>query len=137
MNNLKSVLVFCFLQLIVSLLIFSCKKGPGEGGRSSIKGRVYSVNYNSGMTVPQDSGYLGAQKVYIIYGDETAVGEDQDTNPDGSYEFLYLRKGTYKVYTYSKTMPNHLDSAVIQTSEIAARKQTVELPDFKIRTNKN
>ena len=121
----------------ITLLYGSCKKGPGEGGQASIKGKVYTVNYNSTMTVAQDSGYLGGQKVYIIYGDETAVGKSQDSNNDGSFEFTYLRKGKYTVYTYSKTSPNHLDSAVIQAAEITDKKQALELPDFMIKTNKN
>ena len=89
------------------------------------------------MTVPQDSGYLGAQKVYIIYGDETAVGKSQDSNSEGAFEFSYLRKGKYKIYVYTKVAPNQLDSAVVQTGEITDRKQVLVLPDFKIKTNKN
>ncbi len=123
------------LAIIVSL--FSCKKGPGDGGRASIKGKVFTVNYNSSFTVPQDSGYLGGQKVYIIYGDETAVGDNQDSNADGAFEFNYLRKGKYKVYVFTKTLANHLDSAVVQEVDITDRKQTVELQDFKIKTSKN
>ena len=119
------------------LFSFSCKKGPGQGGRASIKGKVYTVNYNSAMTAAIDSGYLGGQKVYIIYGDENSVGDNQDTKNDGTFEFTYLRKGKYTVYTYSKTQPNHLDSAAVQSVEISDKKEVKELPDFKIKTNKN
>ena len=135
MKRRTIIISICFFA--ISMLYYSCKKGPGQGGRASIKGKIYSVNYNAIMTVPQDSGYLGAQKVFIIFGDETAVGDNQDTNPDGSCEFTYLRKGKYKIYTYSKTLPNHLDSAVIQQVEITSNKQMLELPDFRIKTNKN
>lgn len=130
------VSLISFVSLI-SIFIFSCKKGPGEGGRANIKGKVYTVNYNSQMTVVTDSGYVGGQKVYILYGDETAVGKSQDTNNEGTYEFSYLRKGKYKVYVYSKIAANQLDSAVVQEGEITASKQALELPDFKIKTNKN
>lgn len=125
--------------LIITMIVFfsACKKGPGEGGRASIKGKVFTVNYNSSFTVPQDSGYLGGQKVYIMYGDETAVGDDQDTNNEGAFEFRFLRKGTYKVYVYTKTLANHIDTAIVQQIEISDRKQTVELPDFRIKTSKN
>ena len=126
-----------FLNIIVLISLFSCKKGPGDGGRASIKGKVFTVNYNSSFTVPQDSGYLGAQKVYIIYGDETAVGDNQDTNNEGAFEFKFLRKGKYKVYVYTKTMANHIDSAVVQDVEITEAKQIVEIPDFRIKTAKN
>jgi hypothetical protein len=132
----KIISLISFISLI-SLIAPSCNKGPGEGGRASITGKVYAVNYNAAMTIPTDSGYIGGQKVFIIYGDETAVGDNQDTNPDGSYEFQFLRKGKYKVYVYTKVKQNHLDSAVIQNVEITERKQTVTLPDFRIKTNKN
>jgi len=125
------------ITLFGIFMLFSCKKGPGDGGRASIKGKVFTVNYNSSFTVPQDSGYLGAQKVYIIYGNETAVGDNQDTNNDGSFEFNFLRKGKYKVYVFTKTLTNHLDSAVVKEVEITDRTQTVEIPDFKIKTSKN
>jgi hypothetical protein len=129
----SSTLVLIFM----SIFFFSCKKGPGVGGRATIQGKIYTVNYNSTMTVAQDSGYLGGQKVYIVFGDETAVGDNVDTDNNGSFEFQYLRKGSYKVFTYSKTFPNHLDSAVVQSTEITDRKQEVVLSDFRIKTNKN
>lgn len=125
------------LLVVVTIIVSGCKKGPGEGGRASIKGKVYTVNYNSAMVLPLDSGYLGGQKVHIIYGDETIVGDDQDTNPDGAFEFQYLRKGKYKLYVYTKIAPNTIDSAVVQEVEITKGKQILELPDFHIRTNKN
>ena len=133
---MRKFISFISLVALVSFLA-SCKKGPGEGGRASITGKVYTVNYNSVMTVPVDSGYLGGQKVYIIYGDETAVGKSQDTNKEGGFEFSYLRKGKYTVYVYTKIGPNQLDSAVVQTGEITDKKQILELPDIKIKTNKN
>jgi len=138
MKHMKKVSKFLMLIMCVTLLLSSsCKKGPGEGGQASIKGKVYAVNYNAAMTLPYDSGYLGRQKVYIIYGDETAVGDNQDSNPEGAFEFKYLRKGTYKVYVYTKVKQNCLDSAVVQPVEITEKKQTVELPLFKIKTSKN
>lgn len=125
------------LTIVGIFIINSCKKGAGEGGRASIKGKVFSTNYNSSFSLAQDSGYLGGQKVYIIYGDEIAVGDNQDTNNEGEFEFRYLRKGNYKVYVYTKVNSNHLDSAVVQVAEITENKQTVELPEFKIKTSKN
>lgn len=131
----KYFVVVCLFSFAV--FYYSCKKGPGEGGRASIKGKVYAVNYEKTLSTPVDSGYIDGQKVYIIYGDEIAEGENQDTNPQGFYEFTYLREGKYKVYTLTKTASNKLDSAVIQSAEITGKKQVLELPDFKIKTQKN
>lgn len=127
--------IVCLLS--ISVFYTACKKGPGQGGRASIKGKVYTVNYNNSFTVPLDSGYLGGQKVYIIFGDEIAVGDNQDTNNEGAYEFSYLRKGKYKVYVYTKVGSSLLDSALVQEGEITDKKQALELPDFRIKTNKN
>ena len=129
--------LFSIIFFSAILLWSACKKGAGEGGRASIRGKIYTVNYNSTLTNPTDSGYIGGQKVYIIYGNELAVGDNQDSNSDGAYEFKYLRKGKYKVYVYTKTSPNHLDSSVVKEIEITEKKQAVELGDFKIKTNKN
>jgi hypothetical protein len=133
----KCISMTLLVSCLFAMLLVSCKKGPGEGGRATINGKVFAVNYNSAMTVPQDSGYIGGQKVYIIYGDENAVGDNIDTDNNGSFEFQYLRKGTYKVYVFSKTSPNKLDSAMLQKVEITEKKAIVTLADFKIKTNKN
>lgn len=128
---------FIILSLLFISFLLACTKGPGTGGRATIKGKVYTHNYNSSFVL-QDSGYLGAQKVYIKYGDQVGIGNDVDTDNEGIYVFPYLRKGTYTIYTYSKTLQNNqLDSVVIQTVTIADRKETVELPDFEIITFKN
>ncbi|MBI4932172.1 MAG: hypothetical protein HY841_15545 [Bacteroidetes bacterium] len=135
---MKKFIPLVFLIFLIPIVVFnSCKKGAGEGGRASIKGKVYTVNYDAQLLAKRDSGYLGGQKVYIIYGDETAVGSNQDSNNEGAYEFTYLRKGKYKVYVYTKVANGQLDSAVVQSGEITDKKQTLELPDFKIKTNKN
>lgn len=128
---------FIVALLFVALFYGACKKGPGEGGRASIRGKVYAVNYNSTMTTAVDSGYIGAFKVNIIYGDETAVGKSEDTNNEGAFEFLYLRKGKYKVYVFTKTANAQLDSAVVQEVEITDKKEVLEIPEFTIKTNKN
>jgi len=128
---------FIILSLLFISFLLACTKGPGTGGRATIKGKVYTHNYNSSFVL-QDSGYLGAQKVYIKYGDQVGIGNDVDTDNEGIYVFPYLRKGTYTIYTYSKTLQNNqLDSVVIQTVTIADRKEIVELPDFEIITFKN
>ena len=125
------------LSLSLLLLFAACTKQPGTGGRASIKGRVYARNYNNSFILI-DSGYLGAQKVYIKYGDQPGVGGNTDTDYDGVFDFPYLRPGKYTVYTYSKTLVNgSLDSAVIQTVTIKDRKEVVEVPQLNIITLKN
>jgi hypothetical protein len=123
--------------LIVSVFLFSCSKGPGEGGRASIKGSVFARNY-SNTYIKTDSGFLGGQNVYIKYGDQPGIGDNVDTDQDGIFYFNYLREGKYTIIVYSKQLVNNtLDSAVVNTVEITSRKQELNMPKIIINTFKN
>lgn len=90
------------LQLFICVLILSsCNKIEGEGGTSSISGRLIVEDYN-GSGVFQSSYFGADEDVYIIYGkDNTVVGDKTTTSFDGSYRFDYLTPGDYKVFAYS------------------------------------
>jgi hypothetical protein len=90
--------------LSITLMIFStaCKEYPGEGGNSTIRGYVWGKKYNSSYTNVISEGPGSDVNVYIIYGNETSYGNKIASSPDGSFEFKYLRPGTYKIYVYSK-----------------------------------
>ncbi len=93
----KIILLFCLV-----LFITSCKKEAGEGGNSSIKGKIWVKDYNATFTT-LNAEYAGADEdVYIIYGNNTSYGDKIKASPDGSFEFKYLRKGDYTIYVYSK-----------------------------------
>ena len=94
-----------FIWVIAVLLaLVSCKKEAGDGGNSSIKGKISRelriVLNNPGTAV----GTFPAadEDVFIIYGDHISPDDRVQTNYDGEYEFLYLRPGKYKVYAFSK-----------------------------------
>lgn len=129
MNLLK---VFC-LVVIFSMPGFSCKKGPGEGGTSMIKGKVYAMDYN-GSGQLQGEFYSPEERVYLIYGDGDFYGMDTRTSFDGSYEFPYLLKGSYTVFAYSNcdTCASGTIAVKIAT-DISKNNSTVELPDLVIR----
>ncbi|MES2394956.1 MAG: hypothetical protein V4549_03090 [Bacteroidota bacterium] len=123
------------------LLLNSCKKEAGEGGTSFIKGRVYAKYYNKNFTLLADSAYAPDIDIYIIYGDEFSYGERKRTSYNGTYEFKFLQKGTYKIFAYTRdstgTYRNLVnqyanDLPVIQEVEITKKKQTVEVPDINI-----
>jgi len=49
------------------------------------------------------SGAFADEAVYIIYGDEDDLFDDNvKTNFDGTFKFSNLRKGSYKVFAYSE-----------------------------------
>ncbi len=133
---MKKFGMLVFVLLNVGIL-FSCTKGPGPGGRASIRGKIYARNYNKDY-FKIDSGLIGGQKVYIKYGDEPGVGDDVDTDMTGTYVFPYLREGKYTVYAYSKRLTNNtLDSVISQEINITNRKGVVEVPILNINTFKN
>lgn len=122
----------------MALVFSSCAKEPGEGGNSSIRGKVYGIYYNKSLTAQTGKGYVQDQDVYIIYGDEVSFGDRVRTSYDGAYEFKYLRKGKYKIYTYSRDTTMNTaaypsgDREVIAEVEITRNKQVAEVPDLVI-----
>lgn len=127
--NKKTILNFLAITVVI-LLISSCKKEAGEGGNSSIRGKVWVENYNSTFTSINDE-YVGADEyVYIIYGSDISYGDRTKTNPEGAFEFKYLREGNYTVYVYSKDKTRVSPSgttAVKVSTNIAKKKQVVDL----------
>lgn len=125
----KIHLLFLFFSLLITS---SCQKSEGPGGRATIKGKVYVKNY-SGTTLVSEF-YGPDYQVYIIYGTNSTFYDDNvKTSYDGSYEFRYLRPGTYTVFAYSKNASAASGkTAVMQTVEISGKKDEVELTDIVI-----
>lgn len=96
----------------MTLSIVACKKVEGEGGRSSITGKVVIKEklYINGV-VSDTVTYDGAgENIYIIYGTGDSVYDDKmECSYDGSFEFKYLNAGEYTIFGYDKifhTGPN-------------------------------
>ena len=95
--------------LSVLFLVVACSKQPGEGGTSSIVGKVKMMDLTH-LDVPGSESietlteyYVADKKVYIIYGDEGEIYDDSfETTWDGSYRFEFLRKGKYTLFVYSE-----------------------------------
>jgi hypothetical protein len=128
----KPFALICMLGVI--FIIASCSKDAGEGGNSTIFGKVYVKDYNATFTVLQDEYYGKEIDVYIIYGDDVSFGNRTRTNYDGTYEFKYMRPGTYHIYAYSKdsTLQTLSTLPVIKDVEVTKKKQTVEVPEITI-----
>lgn len=88
------------VTLVLSLTLLSCHKTEGEGGTSTIKGKVYIENYNSAGSLVGE--YDAAEEdVYIIYGETSSTYNDKfETSFDGSFEFNFLAKGKYRIFAY-------------------------------------
>lgn len=131
MNKTLSV----FLAITLSAALFSCSKEAGDGGNSTIYGKITAYNYNAEFTELKGIYPAADEDVYLIYGDDRSYSQRVRTNFDGIYEFKYLRKGNYTIYAYSKdstlTLPSGI-YAVKNKVEVTDNKQTVQAEEMKI-----
>ncbi len=94
------ILRYSLYCLCVSIALFTaCRKSPGLGGSSTIRGKVKAIHYD--VFGNSYSYYTSKADVFIIYGDDVYFGDDIKTSYDGTYEFRYLRKGRYTIFSYS------------------------------------
>lgn len=129
---MKSLILFA--TACSFLLITACNKEPGEGGTSSITGKVlmYDVN-NDGDTTSLQYNAMDID-IFIIYGEETQTYSDNfKTSFDGSYRFDYLTPGKYTVFAYSECILCQGGQEVRSvTVEITDKKQSIEVSDIII-----
>ncbi len=121
------------LTVALILLFTSCKKEPGFGGLSCIEGKVYATDYTPNSGIIEAEGYTADMKVVISVEGSNTILDETKTNLDGSYRFEKLRKGTYKVWTFTEcdTCTNN-ETPVIQSVEVKSNRETITLPDFSI-----
>jgi len=132
--------ITAFLAILIVFVFVSCKKEAGDGGNSSIKGKITRelrvVLSNPATAV----GTFPAadEDVFIIYGDHVSPDDRVQTNYNGEYEFLYLRPGKYTVYAFSAdtnsvAVPWDEDHmTVLQELEITDGEQTIVAADMTL-----
>jgi hypothetical protein len=102
-------------------LCFACKK-PGIGGDATIKGYVQAEKYNATFTQYIASYPAKDIYIYIVYGEkEAGYNARVKTDYKGEFEFPYLYKGDYTIYTYSR------DSTLMDPSGIVPVVKSVEI----------
>jgi hypothetical protein len=123
------------LVILISATLFSCSKEAGEGGNSTIYGKIIAYNYNAEFTNLRGIYPAADEDVYLIYGEDRSYSERIRSNYNGIYEFKYLRPGDYTIYVYSKDSTLTLVSEmypVIRTVKIDDKHQAVEVEEMKI-----
>lgn len=145
--KLLKLLLILMKNLVLIVAVFglfsifsSCNKAAGEGGTSVIKGRVYVQNYNSAGTAITAEYYGQDVEVYIIYGTKSNFFNDRiRTSYDGSFEFPYLAKGSYRIFVYEQcfnTVDNPCPSGmreVLVKTDITKNKSTVDVGTITIK----
>jgi hypothetical protein len=127
---MKRITVLALTAILLITLHSGCRKEPGPGGRASIKGKLLSGNIHSPeFEVTEEDGEPD-ERVYLVYGDrEDGFDKDVRTSHDGTFEFKFLRPGTYKIFAYGfdPNMPSSSSrTAVFKTFDITANSQKAE-----------
>ncbi len=126
---------FFFLAFIL-ILLASCINEEGEGGTSTIEGKVFKVfHLNDVYNFEADTFPAAKEDVYIVYGNQHIYGDKMETGFDGYFRFRYLTPGTYKIYAYS-TYINTQKIAEIDTITVAYGK-TAKTNDIYIHEGKS
>ncbi len=127
--------------IILISLLASCSKPEGEGGNSSISGKVNLEFWNNTFTIMNYEELAQVYEVFIVYGDNFSYNDRITTDYQGEYEFKYLRPGDYTVYVYSKVnsfeATNGLapsDEALIQNVTLSKDEELI-LEEFTVLDN--
>lgn len=126
---MKAIQKLIILLFIASFFI-GCEKPEGEGGKATIKGSVWTEDWNTTFTVLQSEYAAADIEVYIIYGSNTSYSQRIRANYNGEFEFKFLREGNYKIYVYSKDKTLQSPSgqiAIVKDVKISKKKETVTL----------
>ena len=128
----------------VAFGFIACEKDAGEGGTSVIEGQVYKIHtFQNSSTGAMDTLYYqldSGKDIFIIYSDnETEVYDDKfETDYNGRYNFEYLRKGDYTLYTYADSIDvNNVnyDYPIFKHIKINSNNSDNSVEDFVIEKN--
>ena len=119
--------------LFICFLFVSCTKEAGPGGLATIKGKVYGRDITSGGNLKAE-GYMANWRVFISVANNPSYFDDIRTSYDGSYEFKFLRKGSYDIWAFSDcdTCAIKTQAVIKKGIEISDKKGEVTVPDLEI-----
>ncbi len=118
-------------MLALLFLAVSCEEGPG--GTAGIAGKVLVQQYDLYGNLFAE--YPAAdERVFLVYGQDSIVGDEVRTHFSGSYRFDFLRKGMYTVYVLSPCLscPGG-EQAVTAELEITQSGKLTEAPVLYLR----
>ncbi|MGJ8661546.1 MAG: hypothetical protein ACSHXL_05885 [Bacteroidota bacterium] len=131
----KKILLLSFLS--VSIFFSSCKKVEGTGGSSTLKGKITALDYNNAGVFQNKTYDAMDHNVYIIYGEGKTTHDDKvETSYDGSFEFKYLEKGSYTIFTYEKCYGSDCingTNVILKQASISKKKETVDIGTIEIK----
>jgi hypothetical protein len=134
--SIIKIAIFAF----VVLLFNACEKEAGEGGNSSIYGKVWVKDCNATFSLILNRYWGQDEDVFIVYGNNKSYSDKVSSNFDGTFEFKYLRPGKYTIYAYSKDSAGYVETLnpalpllpVVKTLEITDNDQEVNAGTIEI-----
>ena len=79
------------------------------------------------------------EDVFIVYGDQSGYGDKVSTDLNGNFEFRFLRKGIYTIYSLSDTLQSSNVSynqfPVAVKVEITDKKQVIDIGALTVNRN--
>jgi hypothetical protein len=132
----KSAIIFLISTIVVIFFLLSCLQQEGIGGNSHIKGKFFVNYYNDDFSVLLSDKPEPAkdEDVFLIFGNETIIGEDTKTSFSGDFKFEYLWPGKYKIYYFSADTTGKSSEKVEVIKEIILKKnETLDLGELIIR----
>ena len=120
----KTLFFYYLLLLPIVTGLYSCEKQEGEGGLSSIKGRLIVKEYNNDYSVLQKQHPAQNTDIYINYGTKDKIGDDMETNFNGSFRFSNLHPGDYTIwYETEDTASGTANTNIVRKKEISLNKK--------------
>ena len=98
---MKNPFLKCLAAGLILSLVFSCERDEGFGGNSSISGTIKIKEYNNDMSLLLYEYAARDFNVYLVFGDNTTIGDDVETSYTGDFRFNYLTPGDYELFYYS------------------------------------
>ncbi|MFM8432574.1 MAG: hypothetical protein ACKOA1_07250 [Bacteroidota bacterium] len=142
MKNVRFLYQWPVAFLFLINIYSGCKKDAGEGGTSTIEGRVLIYRYDLSLSRIVDTVPASREDIFIIYGAVNSTYDDDfNCSYDGSYRFSGLQKGDYRLFSYSEDTTGLFDQTLDPTRprfpvfadvSVTGNKSTVQAPDIII-----
>ncbi len=100
--SLKSCLPVLIFIAFFALILVSCENPEGFGGTGSISGTITEYFYNDDYSSQIYQQPAVDEEVFILFGDDNALGDRVNTGLNGEFRFDYLYPGNYQIYYRSK-----------------------------------
>lgn len=133
----KAKFISLLLLFAVTTFLSNCEKVEGEGGNSSISGRIIYKVYNSNFTVFQGTVPAKEEEVFILYGNSSGVSNRERTDFEGDFTFRYLYPGNYTIFMYAgDSTRTALDGKQVVKFEVNLKKnQKLDLGEIFLNKN--